>query len=93
MSLSHYSIVTSRVLGHLVISSLQSKFYYPLVPLTSTILNLVVQNPRVLVPKSFAGFSKPSGAKKKKQMKWPRYGKVKRIVYPYFVKHDVFFYD
>ena len=25
-------------------------------------------------------------------MKWPRYGKVKGIIYPYFVKHEVFFY-
>ena len=51
-----------------------------LIPLTSTILNLVVQNPRVLVWKVLPG----SQAKwsSQKQMKWPwLYGKVERNYY------------
>ena len=39
------------VLGEEVNDRVRKKFYYPLVLPTSTILNLVVQNPRVLVQK------------------------------------------
>ena len=51
-----------------------------LIPLTSTLLNLVVQNPRVLVRKVLPGFQAKWSSPKK--MKWPRlYGKVKRNYY------------
>ena len=75
-------------MGHLVTSSLQSKteFVIHLYP-----LKFGCPKPKSSCPKRFVRFL--SQLELRKQMKWPRYDKVKRIIYPYFVKHEVFFYD
>ena len=74
-------------MGHLVISSLQSKtkFAIHLYP-----LKFGCAKPKSSCPKRFVRFL--SQVELRKQMKWPRYDKVKRIMYPDFVMHEVFFY-
>ena len=69
----------------------RKKISSPLIPWTSTILNLVVQNPRVLVQKVSSG----SQAKwsSQKQLKWPRYSKVENstVIWSHFLNVSVFF--
>ena len=45
----------SKSFNIFVINRVREKFSYPLVPWTSTVLNLVVQNPRVLVQNVLPG--------------------------------------
>ena len=81
----------------------RKKISSPLIPWTSTILNLVVQNPRVLVQKvssgswaktiEFKNFSEQKQLNSQKQLKWPRYSKVENstVIWSHFLNVSVFF--